>query len=507
MQEQLRAQLELIETVRSEARAAQESLSAVDAERERLQNEQLAARSELDASVSERAELHEALQAAQMSLADKTREADANAAAWGSRLGALEEERDRLKAEIVQLRDTFEATFTRLRGQVEESLAAKDESENRVASLAGTEAELEALRSQVAELQKQIAALREAAATAPGAAEDRVRLAVTPARPAVPGNGDPEAGMIRVEAGRLDALFESIGGIESYRGRTHHELHTMAVLREQLNAWRTQFVERDRTGAEGEQPVDERTFHKAFAAQSAHIVKQLSRLIEALGQQDVELAAVSCELQQKVDALRLVPLDTVFRRLRRPVRDAARQEGKLAEFITEGGEIQVGRALIEPLHAALLHLVRNAVAHGIEPREIRSATGKPAPGTVQVVARVVREQSSGNAADGGEGASLGLELRVADDGAGIDLAAVLAKARERGLVVEGETPGDAQLVELIFAPGFSTVRTVNDLSGRGVGMDVVRQEIAALGGTAEVQSERGRGTTILLNVPVRSAVR
>jgi len=500
---QLREKIELLEAARAEALGVRADLDAVQEERDRLRSGHADLCSRVEVLSAERSRLHDALEVTQSKLAEKDQEAETQAALWAHRLTILEEERDRLKTEIVEATLIFEKSLVRIRARLEQKLHEQHESEKRLFHLAGMEPELESLRSQLSELQEQITTLRQAAANVSSmAAASETFLGVTPVQVPLSSGTDPDSGVIRVEAARLDSLLDTIGGIETHRARTHHELHTIAVLREQLNAWRTQFVERDRTEA-GVETIDEHTFYRAFATQSAHIVKQLTRLIDVLGQQDSELAAVSLELQQKVDGLRLVPLDTVFRRLRRPVRDAARQEGKLAELNTEGGEIQVCRSLIEPLHAALLHVVRNAVAHGIEERQTRSAAGKPAQGTVKAVARVVRE---GLVIQQPEEAGLRLELYVSDDGAGLDLAAVLAKAKERGLLTGGQIPQDAQLAELIFAPGFSTARSVNGLAGRGVGMDVVRQEIAKLGGTVELQSQRGLGTTILIKIPVRSAI-
>jgi signal transduction histidine kinase len=641
--EQLREQSELLEAARAEAHAARDKARTAEAERDRLQSEQLGVRCQLDAVMAERTALRDALHAAQTSLAEKASEEAVSTGTWSNKIHDLEQERDRLKTEVVQLRNAFESTFTRLRAQIEQTVLEKHEIERRLASLAGVEGEAHNLRSRVTELEGELASLRQAAETerpantafakhtlAAGVLDQEQRevfsteacehieasnqilsridddicnrdlyrilldrfhrlkgtaaavgldtivaqlheggsileaivegahvsdaptvvflrrligsvdalvhqtlgldasafpilidvgqeLAklrgltpppprVHPAAVAVTAAGDPDSGVLRVEAVRLDALLDTIGQLETNRAQTHREAHATGVLRDQLNAWRAQFVERDRTALEGGERVDDHTFYKAFATQSAHIVKQLSRLLDSLNERDSTLAAVSGDLQQKVDALRLVPLDTVFRRLRRPVRDAARQEGKLAELVAEGGEIQVDRTVIEPLHAALLHLVRNAVAHGIESRDGRAAARKPTQGTVRVTARVVSKGRTRGKAKRGTAAAPRLELTVADDGAGLDLRAVLARARDRGLLRPDETPDDARLEELIFEPGLSTARAVNGLAGRGVGMDVVRQEVAALGGTVNVESERGHGTRVVLRVPVRTAV-
>jgi two-component system chemotaxis sensor kinase CheA len=177
-------------------------------------------------------------------------------------------------------------------------------------------------------------------------------------------------------------------------------------------------------------------------------------------------------------------------------------------LITEGGNLQLDRNVIHALYGPLLHLVRNALAHGIEPPAIRSASGKPEKGTLRLVARI-HEIGAHLYTPGSElqnPHSLHMELVVEDDGAGLDLDVILQKARNRGLIAPDATLDESEIANLIFSPGFSTKTAANALAGRGVGMEVVQQEIAKLGGNVNVQSERGIGTKITLTVPVRTAL-
>lgn len=205
-----------------------------------------------------------------------------------------------------------------------------------------------------------------------------------------------------------------------------------------------------------------------------------------------ELLRLAREAGEAAQGLRMLPLDTVFGRLPRVVRDAARQSGKLVELTTSGGETALDRAVLERLADPLLHLVRNAVDHGLEgPRE-RRAAGKPEAGRLRVTAR----QRGGL-----------VEVEVADDGRGIDVDRVVERAVEAG-ILDGEraaamTPGER--LQLVFASGLSTAERVTAISGRGVGLDVVRENLERLQGRVTVASEPGRGTVFTLSVPLSLA--
>jgi two-component system chemotaxis sensor kinase CheA len=196
------------------------------------------------------------------------------------------------------------------------------------------------------------------------------------------------------------------------------------------------------------------------------------------------------EVQDLASSLRLVPIGTVFRRMQRLVRDLSHQTGKPLDLILEGGENQIDKGLVDQLYDPLMHLVRNAVDHGIEPPEERITAGKPEAG------RIILEAAQ----QGRE-----IHITVADDGRGMDREAILRRARELGLVGADEEPDDSTVWSYIFRSGLSTAREVSSLSGRGVGMDVVRDTIQSLRGRIMVESFRGMGSVISLCIPLTLA--
>jgi len=196
------------------------------------------------------------------------------------------------------------------------------------------------------------------------------------------------------------------------------------------------------------------------------------------------------ELQEAVMGIRLLPLDYLFSRLPRLVRDLAQKLSKDVELVTHGGDTELDKEMIEKLADPLMHLVRNSLDHGIEPPAAREAAGKRRRGTVQIRASH-------------QGGSILVEVQ--DDGAGFDRDRILRTAEQRGTPLHPDI-SDEQVWQLAFAPGFSTADTVSDVSGRGVGMDVVNRNIRALGGSVEVRSQRGQGTTIALRLPLTLAI-
>ena len=197
------------------------------------------------------------------------------------------------------------------------------------------------------------------------------------------------------------------------------------------------------------------------------------------------------ELQERVMGIRMVPVEMVFSRFPRMVHELGKQLGKDVELLMEGQATELDKTFIEMLVDPLTHLVRNAADHGMETKEERRMTGKPAMGSISLVA----------SSRGGH-----IHIEVKDDGKGLNRDRILRKALDRGLIAPGSRPSDEELNLLIFEPGFSTVEQVSDLSGRGVGMDVVRQNVRALGGRIEVESETGKGTLIRLVLPLTLAI-
>ncbi|HJW44083.1 MAG TPA: chemotaxis protein CheA, partial [Geothrix sp.] len=225
----------------------------------------------------------------------------------------------------------------------------------------------------------------------------------------------------------------------------------------------------------------------AQASQQPHTLQGEEHLSAALLQLDRQTR----ELQERVMGIRMVPVEMVFSRFPRMVHELGRQLGKDVELVMEGQATELDKTFIEMLVDPLTHLVRNAVDHGMETQEERQRSGKPAMGTI-----ALRASSRGGH----------IHIEVKDDGRGLNRDRILQKAVDRGLVPEGTRPPDEELNLLIFEPGFSTVEEVSDLSGRGVGMDVVRQNVRALGGRIEVESQPGRGTLIRLVLPLTLAI-
>ncbi|MGC4093306.1 MAG: chemotaxis protein CheA [Polyangiaceae bacterium] len=203
------------------------------------------------------------------------------------------------------------------------------------------------------------------------------------------------------------------------------------------------------------------------------------------------LEALGRDLQDQVMGLRMLPIHDTFERFRRPMRDLAKELEKQVEFVTAGGATQVDKKVIDSLTDPLKHMLRNCVSHGLETPAERLAAGKPAGGTIRVSAM----QREGH-----------VLIEIADDGRGIDCARVLAKAEERGLVSRGQNLSERQIYDLLFLPGFSTASQLSEISGRGVGLDVVQRAIQALRGSVEVESKLGHGTTFRIRLPLTLAI-
>lgn len=211
---------------------------------------------------------------------------------------------------------------------------------------------------------------------------------------------------------------------------------------------------------------------------------------EALINSVSQLTRNTRDLQESVMSIRMMPMDFVFSRFPRMVRDLAGKLGKKVDFVTSGATTELDKSLIERIVDPLTHLVRNSVDHGIEKPEVRKQLGKAENGTLTLSA----------AHKGGS-----IVIEVTDDGGGLNRDKILAKAMSNGLPVS-ESMSDADVYSLIFAPGFSTAEVVTDVSGRGVGMDVVKRNITAMGGNIEIRSALGYGTTISISLPLTLAI-
>jgi two-component system, chemotaxis family, sensor kinase CheA len=254
----------------------------------------------------------------------------------------------------------------------------------------------------------------------------------------------PPAQSIRVDVDRVDRLVNLVGEL----------VITQAMLTEQGSSL----------------PVDQ--------------FPELIQGIEALAQS-------ARELQESVMAIRAQPVKSVFARMPRVVRDLATQLGKDVRIVTSGEMTEIDKTVIEQLNDPLTHMIRNALDHGIEAPEVRAAAGKPRQGTIHLSAA----QRSGR-----------IVIEITDDGRGLDRERVLAKAKERGLVPQAASLSDDEIDNLIFLPSFSTAEVVSNISGRGVGMDVVKRNVQSLGGRITVQSRPGAGSRFTLSLPLTLAV-
>lgn len=254
---------------------------------------------------------------------------------------------------------------------------------------------------------------------------------------------EPADASIRVQASKVDALINLVGEL----------VITQAMLKQ--------------LGASIEGPLLERLTHG---------LETLERNTR--------------DLQEAVISVRMLPVDSVFRRFPRLVRDLSSRLGKQVKLKTSGEATELDKGLVEKITDPLVHLVRNAIDHGLETTADRAAAGKDAVGTITLAA----------SHQGGH-----ILIEVADDGKGLDRERILRKAHEKGIPLPSE-PTDAQVWDLVFAPGFSTADQVTDLSGRGVGMDVVRRNIQSLGGEVSIESAKGRGTKVSIRLPLTLAI-
>ena len=203
------------------------------------------------------------------------------------------------------------------------------------------------------------------------------------------------------------------------------------------------------------------------------------------------LEALFLELQELVMKIRMVPVGPTFHRFARSVRDTARKSGKLARMLVVGDDVEVDTTILEHIHDPLMHMIRNSMDHGLEMPEIRRSLGKDPSGKIILEAF----HDSGN-----------IVVQISDDGAGLDHDRILQHARSKGLVAEGARLSESEVHNLIFQPGFSTADKISELSGRGVGLDVVRRNVNALSGAILVESRKGQGTTFTIRLPLTLAI-
>ncbi|MGE0862587.1 MAG: chemotaxis protein CheA [Vicinamibacterales bacterium] len=212
---------------------------------------------------------------------------------------------------------------------------------------------------------------------------------------------------------------------------------------------------------------------------------------ERLKRNLAQLRRITTELQRGTMSMRMVPIRQTFQKMSRLVRDLGKRSGKPIELVLAGEDTELDRRVVEDINDPLMHMVRNSIDHGIESREARLAAGKRETGRLSL--RAFHQGGS-------------IVIEIADDGAGLNSERILAKATAQGLVPAGAELSPAEIHQLIFAPGFSTAEQITEISGRGVGMDVVRRNIEALRGRIEIQSAKGMGTTFVIKLPLTLAI-
>src|SRR5690606_17682182 len=324
---------------------------------------------------------------------------------------------------------------------------------------------------------------------------------------------------VRVRADLLDRLVNYAGEVAIYRARLEQQLgafrsamgemeQTNTRLRDQLrrldSETEAQIIARYQRESDNEDEAFDPLELDRFStlqqlsrglAESAADLNSLQQSLDDLTRQYETLllqqSRVSSELQEGLMRTRMVPFDTLVPRLRRVVRQAASDTGKQVQLKLDGAQGELDRNVLEHMTAPLEHMLRNAVAHGLEDAKGRRKAGKPEQGTVAIAVR--REGSE-------------VVLEVSDDGAGLDRRAIRARAEERGLVQPGAVLADSALDAMIFEPGFSTADEVSRLAGRGVGMDVVASEVRQLGGSFDIRTQKGKGTSFVLRLPQTLAV-
>ncbi|MEO8605603.1 MAG: hybrid sensor histidine kinase/response regulator [bacterium] len=305
-----------------------------------------------------------------------------------------------------------------------------------------------------------------------------------------------DGGSVRIAARKLDAFLSQSGEVLLARGRVAARLETLGGLHDLAEQWKNEWraVEKLIAGLNDEQ----RNGSQASSAQArrcapilartgsnlGRLERDLGRLVVALAEDERALAHATGGLDTEVRRVRMLPFAEACQGLDRLVRDLAHHSGKEVELVISGSGIEIDRAILEGLSDPLIQLVRNAVDHGVESVADRVAAGKPARARIEVSAMLRGAQ---------------IEVNVHDDGRGLDMEAIRAKAVKKNLPVSAD---NGQTAQLIFLPGFSTAALITEVSGRGVGLDVVKSKIEAMRGTVYVLWEMGLGTRFVLTAPL-----
>jgi chemosensory pili system protein ChpA (sensor histidine kinase/response regulator) len=330
--------------------------------------------------------------------------------------------------------------------------------------------------------------------------------------------GPERAETARVDAGLLDVLLNGAGEINIFQSRLAQQLHsiefhlgelggTVSRLRDQLRKLEAeteaQILYRHQDDADGQSGFDPLELDRYSTiqqlsralAESANDVASINELLNGLTNEANTLltqqARVTADLQNGLMQTRMVPFNRHVSRLQRIVRQACADTGKQAELVVEGENSELDRQVLESMLPPFEHLLRNAVAHGVEKPLVRVQRGKSETG--KVLLKIRREGTE-------------VIIEIGDDGGGLDLAAIRRKAYEKGLLAENQQITDEQAVELILRPGFSTASELTQAAGRGVGMDVVDNEVKKLGGSMRIETTLGQGTRFLIRLPYTLAI-
>jgi two-component system chemotaxis sensor kinase CheA len=324
--------------------------------------------------------------------------------------------------------------------------------------------------------------------------------------------GQRPAETVRVDTGRLDQLMDLAGQLVINRAQFSQiggRLKAVVDCNQAVRGLDKLAGELDKLGSDGTLRIDGQHLTLELESVRAHVrrlrtdlepirreVQTLSRArdsVRALFEAIHQLDRVSDAVQKGVMDIRMVPIGPLFARFQRVVRDISRAGGKQVRLEIAGEKTELDKRMIDELGDPLVHLVRNSADHGIEPPEVREAAGKPRQGTVTLDAFH-------------RGNSIVIEVR--DDGKGLNTDRILRKAIDKGLVTEGDAARmtTQQIQQLIWKPGLSTAEKVTDVSGRGMGMDIVKTKIEELSGTVEISSEQGKGTTIRIKLPLTLAI-
>jgi chemotaxis protein histidine kinase CheA len=294
---------------------------------------------------------------------------------------------------------------------------------------------------------------------------------------------------IRIPISRINTLFNLVGELVIHKVKSSYKLTSLRQLTQQIKTSQKRLAQwGDQADTHGLSSL----LHQ-HNLDTENLKKQIVSLADLLASEAMHLDPVIDELQYKVKELRMLPCATIFSGIERLVRDIAHQERKEIELVVQGEDTELDKKLLEAIKPCLVHLLRNAVDHGIELPAEREDHGKPPTGTIWLKA----SQQSGKAI-----------IEVRDDGNGIDLDRVKQVALEMQIATGEELNhmDEQELMNLVFEPGFSTSSIITDVSGRGVGMDVVRREVENLKGHVDVASTLGRGTTVTIELPLTVAI-